>query len=163
MSSSVGMMTFPIHKIHIPNHQSNNIHIMYIYIYYIVSYTIVIIVSYTIVIIVSYTIVMFQTTNQNISHELLVANYLPAGLPSRSTSPSSNIPVESFIGLELAETIRNIEHDIAVFFSMVFSMFSHEFRRVFHVFSIWLVVYLPPLKNMSSSMGRMTSHILSHI
>ena len=67
---------------------------------------------------------MFQTTNQNISHELLVANYLPAGLPSRSTSPSSNIPVESFIGLELAETIRNIEHDIAVFFSMVFSRTS---------------------------------------
>jgi hypothetical protein len=50
---------------------------------------------------------MFQTTNQNISHELLVANYLPAGLPSQSASPSSNIPVESFIGLELAEAIRN--------------------------------------------------------
>ena len=78
---------------------------------------------------------MFQTTNQNISQELLVANYLPAGLPSRSTSPSSNIPVESFIGLELAEAIRNIEHDIAILFSMVFSLFSHELRCVFHVFS----------------------------
>ena len=104
---------------------------------------------------------MFQTTNQNISHELLVANYLPAGLPSQSASPSSNIPVESFIGLELAEAIRNRTRHRRLFhgFLPVFSRTSPCFPCF-----LYLVGGIPtPLKNMSSSMGRMTSHILSHI
>ena len=103
---------------------------------YIVSYTIVIIVSY------NHTLLLcskppiriylmnfwLQTTCRQVYH-LSQLHRAPTSLLNLSLA--LNLPKPS-----------EIEHDIAGF-SMVFSLFSHELRRVFHVFSIWLVVYLP--------------------